>query len=1521
MPEPKISPYKLSRDLEEKAKETKRRKELLDKIIPQYEKIIKYFEKWINEEIIKKFSEVKKLYDEKEFYNAWEIFSSLKKDIDSITKSAMREKISDLEFILSCKIKNLDEFKKKLSNIPENPEEFIKFYDEILENVKLKIKDGLSSIEPKELSSEIFKKYGNEISSIENMDIDSLKMLCNEISRIEKSYFMERLNNLTEKLDYLRDSYSSLKISISSFNTLNDEVIALIKDEKYFEAMEKMKNFISNSENTLSEILKQVLDNIEKSINELKSLNVDLDQILENISVSREMLSKGEYKKLIELIKNINASIEKSKVVILEKKINEVKEKIQSAKENNLDMEEITKVFERMRELINKRQLKEALKSFDEIIYNIDEMERKRENVIKEIDEMISNFQILKALDLPINIGDLEKIKKNALSNPNVAERDLENYRNIILNNFEKGKEKILVFIEKIISSLNKIYINIQFDQKIFSSKDISDFSNSFNNFIKDVEKTLLNYVDSLFPEDNSIKNALSNFLENLKNYDLEKSIASLEVFKSMVLEHMDVSLNKKFDEIKEISKILFPLGLDINSVISDVEKFIESNASYEEKIKILKDLYDIVVKVLSDLELIYIKFVDSAINIFTSNNIKVQDEILNQRKNVEGLTNFFDRLKNLGYIDSLVFNTFVKIIIILAQVDLLDKKFGIYMKELKNEINFLRKDLEDLKYNEIKEEFEKLLKNIDLEGTKNGFNVLKNMVSYINDIKTKTGLYENVIIPTEINTTDRMSLLKLYQDLDHTIDDFRHHIFSEIANVSDKKIVKEIFSKEFSEIIEDYITQNYLSAWLKVNTLSKNLSLYREKYDEAKKLLNSLERNIIIFENLGFKFEKSREIIENLRNMLENTDFDGFFETYREKYLDVKNEIYNVLNSYLISVEEKVISYKGKKNTLIADGLITSAKRAIKLSNFEETVKYLFDALEDIQADDIIKNISSNLMQRVKKLVEIFGIIKPKDLMESITKANLYINQGKYSNAIFELNSILLKYEEMSNKINEIKLLIEEIKEKINVSVILGINVQQHLKDYQAARMQFQTGQIEKSIELLINMKRKLDIEIEEIVGKSLIALIRITELSKYLKVDFEIDYTNLKEKSTKIISILLLKKEDSLTKVIQEFKNESEKIISSMSKIEKKLKDNLNILKLISINNGFTEFNDDEFLYQLWLNKQYHMLEDLLPFVEIKVMKFYVQSFSNYMEKNVQEIIKDIHYVPSVEKGMGEIFSLFSSVGNLDPLNSRDNINSYAKKIKMDGMKNLEEKYGIKTFDNDLTYIFFNSLATKIIDSYSSLVLNFYEFKANEINSTAENIGMKINIPELKEIKISNALKIIEELSNELGENLKKFKHYSNIDLNVVSDGEKAEGKITLEYLGIENVKNLVLKLEGSLMETFQIGPMNKNEKKDLQFKSKIMDDNRILLTLDYDGEIKQKEVNANLKIERGFTVKKATGNERCALCKGKIFNNLEMAICNKCGAMYHYQCAKRAGKCVSCGNKFDFSEKNELEVKVSL
>jgi len=45
-------------------------------------------------------------------------------------------------------------------------------------------------------------------------------------------------------------------------------------------------------------------------------------------------------------------------------------------------------------------------------------------------------------------------------------------------------------------------------------------------------------------------------------------------------------------------------------------------------------------------------------------------------------------------------------------------------------------------------------------------------------------------------------------------------------------------------------------------------------------------------------------------------------------------------------------------------------------------------------------------------------------------------------------------------------------------------------------------------------------------------------------------------------------------------------------------------------------------------------------------------------------------------------------------------------------------------------------------------------------------------------------------------------------------------------------------------------------------------------------------------------------ATGTEKCNFCKGKIKAGLPIIKCS-CGAVYHEPCAKRAGKCSSCGN----------------
>jgi hypothetical protein len=112
-----------------------------------------------------------------------------------------------------------------------------------------------------------------------------------------------------------------------------------------------------------------------------------------------------------------------------------------------------------------------------------------------------------------------------------------------------------------------------------------------------------------------------------------------------------------------------------------------------------------------------------------------------------------------------------------------------------------------------------------------------------------------------------------------------------------------------------------------------------------------------------------------------------------------------------------------------------------------------------------------------------------------------------------------------------------------------------------------------------------------------------------------------------------------------------------------------------------------------------------------------------------------------------------------------------------------------------------------------------------------------------------------------------------------------------------------------------------MRKGERRSHEISSRVQDSNVLRITLDYDGERKEREMEADLQIKRGFTSLKASGTEKCVLCRGRIFRDLDMVICEKCGATYHYQCAKRAGKCLSCGNRFDFTEKKSMGVKISL
>jgi hypothetical protein len=343
---------------------------------------------------------------------------------------------------------------------------------------------------------------------------------------------------------------------------------------------------------------------------------------------------------------------------------------------------------------------------------------------------------------------------------------------------------------------------------------------------------------------------------------------------------------------------------------------------------------------------------------------------------------------------------------------------------------------------------------------------------------------------------------------------------------------------------------------------------------------------------------------------------------------------------------------------------------------------------------------------------------------------------------------------------------------------------------------------------------------------------------------------------------------------------------------------------------------------LLDLWMNKQYIMLYDMLPMTESKVLRNYVQSFSSFLEDISKEIAKNSHFCQNIYSSLERTLKIYSGAGDIDPLLSVDNIKSFSNEIYSEALNNLRANMPELKEGDDLFVSYYMVKHSIIMNEYHNIINSYFEEKKNAILEVARSNGIEISVPENMPSGIDDLLNYLTSMQKDLDEKLKSLIHASQIELKLESDGKKVHGDINIEYKGMEDVKSLTLHLDGSIEgTTIEFGPIKRGERKSRNIVSMATDSSRLRIIAEYDGERKERDIDAYFLIERGFRALKASGNEKCQLCRGRIFKDLDMVICEKCGATYHYQCAKRAGKCTACGNKFDFTEKRELEVKLSL
>ena len=252
-----------------------------------------------------------------------------------------KEKIEKLKAKIETKEKELESFKKDISDIPAKLEENKEILSKIIEEKTAlqvevaTLKEKLTHITREEekilhskenaneaieelikINNELKEKIEKNTKESESLDkkVEENQEIIDEYSRFNKEK-SEMINNLHEDIANLKVSISSFDESSDSIDEMKEKLLLDIKN--FEEGIERKKTNISNLEQNKEEILKQIED-LKVEIKEKQNFKLDFANILNKLKESKKDIEQKQETlevKVLESIKKIDKlKDERSKV-------------------------------------------------------------------------------------------------------------------------------------------------------------------------------------------------------------------------------------------------------------------------------------------------------------------------------------------------------------------------------------------------------------------------------------------------------------------------------------------------------------------------------------------------------------------------------------------------------------------------------------------------------------------------------------------------------------------------------------------------------------------------------------------------------------------------------------------------------------------------------------------------------------------------------------------------------------------------------------------------------------------------------------------------------------------------------------------------------------------------------------------------------------------------------------------------------------------------------------------------------
>jgi len=672
------------------------------------------------------------------------------------------------------------------------------------------------------------------------------------------------------------------------------------------------------------------------------------------------------------------------------------------------------------------------------------------------------------------------------------------------------------------------------------NAKKLSDLLLENENKFKNFEKNWNSFEKNIFSSLNAIKQNKNNlYNENLFNNQYNEIIKEIDVYKNKI----NALINENYSNKK------YSIILQEKLEFANEEIFFLKERIIQEKKNIIEKINDL-----------------SHMNVITHINFmeEISNEINSKRKNYFN-EQFFIPFQNLHQL-------------------LLDYKDN--ETELKNKIEKLQKDFDELKYKyeKVNEEKNNLLKNasnyiIDKENNKTNELYLN---SLINKLRKEKEILEN----------ENNSLLRNNNELNEQIMSINNKIQYELSNA---KKNNEILIMQKNDMINELNSK--LNNNMEIN--AKNKMIIEDLNNEINNLKNKINNYITNEGNYRNEIillkKKIKENEINYKNSTDQTDaIDSLNKSYNQRITNLETEkksIENKLN-LMNNKYNSLITEKNKMNILINDfrnknselellnqnlsnRLTMTDKNNEDLANEKELLYNLQNAIKEIYQNHIIgenNNLSINISE-INMLKEIndklndiqntsnnnqlinVNIIYNEDFagLEQNKNSQLYENILLYifhikSQNKIEINKIISNYSESNynpnnSNINKIYQILENLKNELDEKCM---NFEKRIKNsVNIDEIEQLVGEIKNLYESIIDMIMKFFYNNKKDLSANNILTIQLP-LDKYHQI---INTTN-----SNLSSI-----ESTLVNKINEYKSQGNKIESALNILIENVNSNL--------------------------------------------------------------------------------------------------------------------------------------------------------------------------------------------------------------------------------------------------------------------------------------------------------------------------------------------------------------------------